>query len=57
MLSAIAQAQQSSNEELARRVIERRAVEAVIWAMPAVNYDLMLQAAGRETKGGSNLVI
>jgi hypothetical protein len=57
MLSAIAQAQQSSNEELARRVIERRAVEAVIWAMPAVNYDLMLQAAGRETKGASNLVI
>jgi hypothetical protein len=30
-------------EELARRAIERRAVEAVIWGMPAVNYDLMLQ--------------
>jgi len=27
------------------RMIERRAVEAVIWGMPAVNYDLMLQAA------------
>src|SRR6478735_9277881 len=30
-------------EELARRAIERRAAEAVIWGMPAVNYDLMLQ--------------
>ena len=32
-----------SPEELHRRTIERRAVEAVIWGMPAVNYDLMLQ--------------
>ncbi len=30
-------------EDLARRAIKRRAVEAVIWGMPAVNYDLMLQ--------------
>jgi hypothetical protein len=28
----------------ARRAIERRAVEAVIYGMPAVNLDLMLQA-------------
>lgn len=27
------------------RMIRQRAAEAVIWAMPAVNYDLMLQAA------------
>ena len=25
-------------DDLARRAIERRAVEAVIWGMPAVNY-------------------
>jgi hypothetical protein len=34
-------------EDLALRTIERRAVEAVIWGMPAVNYDLMFQAAAR----------
>lgn len=32
-------------DELALRALERRAVEAVIWGMPAVNYDMMLQAA------------
>ena len=40
---ALAQGQNLSPEELNRRMIERRAIEAVIWAMPAVNYDLMLQ--------------
>jgi hypothetical protein len=30
--------------ELAERTVERRAVEAVIWGMPAVNFDLMCQA-------------
>lgn len=44
-LSASAQAKNFSTEDLARRTIERRAVEAVIWGMPAVNFDLMLQAA------------
>ena len=34
-----------SPQELAHRAIERRAVEAVIWGMPPVNYDLMLQEA------------
>jgi hypothetical protein len=37
-------AQDFSAEDLARRTIERRAVEAVIWGMPAVNTDLMYQA-------------
>jgi hypothetical protein len=40
-----AQAQNYSAEELHRRAVERRAVEAVIWGMPAVNYERMLQAA------------
>ena len=42
--TASAQAQTFSADDLARRTIERRAVEAVNWGMPAVNYDLMVQA-------------
>jgi outer membrane murein-binding lipoprotein Lpp len=30
--------------EFAQRAVERRAVEAAIWGMPVVNYDLMYQA-------------
>ena len=36
-------AQNFSADELNNRQIHRRAVEAVIWGMPAVNYDLMRQ--------------
>src|SRR5204862_6365995 len=36
-------AQTLSPDGLARRTIEWRAVEAVIWGMPAVNYELMYQ--------------
>jgi hypothetical protein len=43
--------------ELDKRALHRRAVEAVIWGMPAVNYDLMYQAAVREAKGDFNQVI
>jgi hypothetical protein len=52
-------AQNFSAEELARRMIERRAVEAVIWGMPAVNFDLMYQAMVRDAKGGpgSNKIV
>ena len=41
---ASAHAQSFSSEDLTRRTIERRAVEAVIWGMPAVNMQLMFQA-------------
>jgi hypothetical protein len=34
-----------SVDELNRRNVERRAVEAVIWGMPAVNFERLLQAA------------
>ena len=34
--------------------MERRAVEAVIWGMPAVNYDLMLQEMLNKTDGKVN---
>jgi hypothetical protein len=42
--AAQAQSPRSANE-LAQRAVHRRAVEAVIWGMPAVNYERMLQAA------------
>ena len=43
-IAAVAQAQTLSMEDIARRTVERRAVEAVIWGMPAVNTELMYQA-------------
>jgi hypothetical protein len=52
-----ATSQTFSADELARRTIERRAVEAVIWGMPAVNYDLMRQAAIHEAKGVENQIV
>jgi hypothetical protein len=39
--------------QLAERTLHRRAVEAVIWGMPAVNYDLMYQAMVRDAKAGA----
>ena len=42
-MTVSAQAQQLSPDDIALRTIERRAVEAVIWGMSAVNSDLMLQ--------------
>lgn len=49
-----AQAQDVSTGELQQRTVHRRAVEAVIWGMPAVNFDLMyqamLKAAGKENQ-------
>jgi hypothetical protein len=50
-------AQNSSSDELAGRTIQRRAVEAVIWGMPAVNYDLMLQEMLAKTPGTVGQVI
>jgi hypothetical protein len=50
-------AQTFSSEELARRVVERRAIEAVIWGMPAVNLDLMLQAMIDSAKGKPNQIV
>jgi hypothetical protein len=57
-LPALAQGQTSrAPAELAQRTVERRAVEAVIWGMPAVNYDLMLQEMLTKTPGKVNQVI
>jgi hypothetical protein len=38
-----AQAAEATPDEINQRLIQARAVEAVIWGMPAVNYDLMFQ--------------
>ena len=46
-----------SPRELAERTIERRAVEAAIWGIPAVNYDLMLQEMLTKTKGKVNQIV
>jgi hypothetical protein len=43
--------------QLAERTLHRRAVEAVIWGMPAVNYDLMLQEMLTKTPGKVGQVI
>jgi len=43
--------------DLAHRASERRAAEAVIWGMPAVNYDLMLQEMLTKTAGKVNQMI
>ncbi len=46
-----AHAQSISPDELNSRSIQRRAIEAVIWGMPVVNYDLMLQEMFAKTEG------
>jgi hypothetical protein len=43
--------------DLHARTIQRRAVEAVIWGMPVVNYDLMLQEMLNKTAGRVNQVV
>jgi hypothetical protein len=51
------QAQNLSADDLARRNIERRGVEAMIWGMPAVNTDLMLQEMLSKTKAKVNEIV
>ena len=50
-------AQNLSADGPSRRTIERRAVETVIWGMPAVNTDLMLQEMLSKTNGKVGQVI
>ncbi len=38
-------------------MLHRRAVEAVVWGMPAVNFDAMYQALVRDAGGGFNQVV
>ncbi|MGO4831951.1 DUF1254 domain-containing protein, partial [Rhizobiaceae sp. 2RAB30] len=55
LLGAPAQAQ--SHDELLDRQARSRAVEAMIWGMPAVNTDLMLQAALETTTAKPNDIV
>lgn len=43
--------------QLQERALHRRAVEAAIWGMPAVNYDAMYQALVRDAHGHSNQIV
>lgn len=61
-ISAVAQEKTSqtfSTADLTERTVQRRVVEAVIWGMPAVKYDLMYQAMVRDAKAGegSNKIV
>jgi hypothetical protein len=49
--------QNPSPQDLTARTIQRRATEAVIWGMPAVNYDLMYQAMVTQTHGDFNQIV
>ena len=46
-----------TSDQLKQRAIERRAVEAVNWGMPAVNTDLMLQEMLGKTAGKVNQIV
>jgi hypothetical protein len=52
-----AEAQTPPASQLADRTVERRAVEAVIWGMPAVNTDLMLQEMLNNTSAKPGQVV
>src|SRR5262245_37014253 len=47
----------ANGKGIARRVIEQRAFEAVVWGMPVVNYDLMRQQMLGKTKARVNQVV
>lgn len=46
-----------TSAELAERALYRRAVEAVIWGMPMVNFDLMVQAMVNQVNGEFNQIV
>jgi len=46
-----------SGEQLQQAALKRRAIEAVIWGMPAVNFDLMREALLQAMKGKDNQVV
>jgi hypothetical protein len=45
-----------TSEQLVRNAVRRRAIEAVIWGIPAVNFDLMYQSFVRDAKGAINQI-
>jgi hypothetical protein len=55
-ISAAAAKSTFSSAELTARTVHRRAVEAAIWGMPIVNFDLMYQAMAR-INGSFNQIV
>ena len=55
--TAQAQPAKQTSNELNRRTVERRAVEAAIWGMPIVNFDAMRQAFFRDAKANYNDIV
>ena len=47
----------STSPDLNARAMHRRAIEAVIWGMPAVNYQLMYEEMARQVNGRFNQVL
>ena len=54
--TSFAQDEQTAGN-LSKRMIERRGVDAVVWGVPAVNYDLMLQEMLAKTDGKVNQIL
>lgn len=54
LMSPIAE---SPGTDVNRAIIRSRAVEAVIWGMPAVNFDLMYQAMVNQARGSFNQIV
>ena len=55
--SSASQAANFTSAELHRRTVERRAVDAVIWALPLVSEDSVKQAAFRDGKASYNDIV
>jgi hypothetical protein len=51
------QAQTSTGSELNRRMVERRAVDAVIWGLPLVGEDAVKQAYFHDGKANYNDIV
>ena len=47
----------ASRDDLKQRMLHRRAVQAVIWGIPAVNYDCMYQSAIRDAGAKANQIV
>jgi hypothetical protein len=56
-MAGAAQAQDFSSDELARRTVERRAVEAAIWGMPIVAMDAVRQGFLRDLDAKYNDIV
>jgi hypothetical protein len=57
VLAHCVHSQNPSPEKVHQKAVERRAVEAVIWGMPMINYDLMYQAAVQNKSSWKNQLL